>query len=50
MPILHEKFEFFMTRDNFPLKKMGFEKWVKKMVIFVLINARANGTIFRVKK
>ena len=27
-----------------------FDQWVKKMAIFVLINARANGNMFRVKK
>ena len=34
-----------MTKDNFPLKRVIFDNWVKKMVIFVLINARANGII-----
>ena len=31
-------------------KKGIFYQWVKKMAIFVLINARANGNIFRVKQ
>ena len=50
MLIWHENLEFLMARENFSLKKGNFYQWVKWMAIFVLINARANGNIFRVKK
>ena len=49
MLISHENLEFSMARDNFPLKKGIFYQWVKRWHLFVLINARTNGHIFRVK-
>ena len=51
MLILHENLEFLMPGENFPLKKVNFWPMGQKDGDFLfLINARANGNIFRVKK
>ena len=50
MLIVHENLKFLIARENFPLKKGNFWSWVKKNIDFFLINARANGNFFRVKK
>ena len=41
---------FWWLEGIFHWKRAIFDQWVKKMAIFLLINERANGNIFRVKK
>ena len=46
LPILHEQLEFWMTRDNFPLKKRGF--WAMGQLFWSTPEPMV--TFFRVKK